>query len=206
MTDLMKGRPADFDSRAEVEKSVYEMLDSLSVEYFRLDHEPAFTMEICQEIDKSLGALICKNLFLTNRQKTDFYLLMMPADKVFKTKELSKALGVSRLSFGEADTMLSLLGTAQGSASVMGLMNDKENKVRLVIDEDVLKEELVGCHPCVNTSSLRLKTEDLINKVLPFVNHTYTSVTLLGEEQKIQSDGLAVAFFFIKNITGIFTY
>ena len=115
----MNGRPEYFEDRAEVERSVYEMLDSLNVEYFRLDHEPAFTMEICQQIDKSLGALICKNLFLTNRQKTDFYLLMMPALKVFKTKELSKAVGVSRLSFGEADAMLSLLGTEADSASVL---------------------------------------------------------------------------------------
>lgn len=182
MLELMNGRPENFEERAEVEKAVYEMLDSLKVEYLRLDHQSADTMEICREIDKSLGALICKNLFLTNRQKTDFYLLMMPGEKVFKTKELSKALGVSRLSFGDADTMLELLGTHPGSASVMGLLNDKEQKVRLVIDEDVLKEEFVGCHPCVNTSSLRIKIEDLLNRILPFVNHTYTSVTLLGED------------------------
>ena len=103
MLELKKGRPEDFDSRTDSEKAVYEFLDNLKIEYERLDHEPAFTMEICREIDKSLGALICKNLFLTNRQKTDFYLLMMPDDKIFKTKELSKALEVSRLSFGEAD-------------------------------------------------------------------------------------------------------
>lgn len=181
MLKLMSGRPENFADRAEVEQKVYELLDALCVEYLRLDHEPAFTMEICAEIDKSLGAAICKNLFLTNRQKTDFYLLMMPAGKVFKTKELSKALGVARLSFGDADTMLSLLGTAPGSASVMGLMNDKEGRVRLVIDEDVLKEEFVGCHPCVNTSSLKIKTEDLLNKILPFLNRTYTAVTLIGE-------------------------
>lgn len=181
MLKLMSGRPENFADRAEVEQKVYELLDALCVEYLRLDHEPAFTMEICAEIDKSLGAVICKNLFLTNRQKTDFYLLMMPADKVFKTKELSKALGVARLSFGDSDTMLSLLGTAPGSASVMGLMNDKEGKVRLVIDEDVLKEEFVGCHPCVNTSSLKIKTEDLLNKILPFLNRTYTAITLIGE-------------------------
>lgn len=182
MLELKNGRPEDFESRAEVEKSVYDFLDSLSVEYQRLDHQPAFTMEICAEIDKSLGALICKNLFLTNRQKTDFYLLMMPADKVFKTKELSKALGVARLSFGEPYKMQELLGVTPGSASVMGLINDNEQKVRLVIDEDVLKNEFVGCHPCINTSSLRLKTDDLINKILPELNRTYTAVTLFGEE------------------------
>lgn len=182
MLELKKGSPEDFSERPKVEREVYTFLDNLNVDYLRLDHEPAFTMEICQEIDKSLGALICKNLFLTNRQKTDFYLLMMPSTKVFKTKELSKALGVSRLSFGEAEKMQELLGTSPGSASVLGLINDKENKVRLVIDEDVLKEEYFGCHPCVNTASLRIKVSDLTEKILPTLNHNFTSVTLLGEE------------------------
>ena len=182
MLELKKGRPDDYESRAEVEKMVYDVLDHLGVEYMRLDHEPAFTMDICREIDKSLGGLICKNLFLTNRQKTDFYLLMMPSTKVFKTRELSKALGVSRLSFGEAETMISLLSTEPGSASVMGLISDIDNKVRLVIDEDVLKEEFVGCHPCMNTSSLRIKTKDLTDIVLPYLNHEFTTVKLLGEE------------------------
>ena len=182
MLELKCGRPEDFEQRLDVERTVYELLDSLDIEYYRLDHEPAFTMEICQQIDKSLGALICKNLFLTNRQKTDYYLLMMPATKVFKTKELSKVLGVSRLSFGDAETMVSLLGTSPGSASVMGLINDMDRKVRLVIDEDVLKEEYFGCHPCINTSSLRIKTKDLTEKILPGLNITYKVVTLFGEE------------------------
>lgn len=182
MLELKKGRPEDFDSRTDSEKAVYEFLDNLKIEYERLDHEPAFTMEICREIDKSLGALICKNLFLTNRQKTDFYLLMMPDDKIFKTKELSKALEVSRLSFGEADKMLELLNTTPGSASVMGLLFDKENKVRLCIDEDVLKEEYFGCHPCVNTSSLKIKVNDLKEKILPALKHNFTEVKLLGAE------------------------
>ncbi len=182
MLEIHKGRPDDYEHRSVIEQAVYDFLDNLNVEYNRVDHEPAFTMEICSEIDKSLGALICKNLFLCNRQKTDFYLLMMPADKVFKTKELSKTLGVARLSFGESDKMQELLGTAPGSASVMGLLNDNENKVRLVIDEDVLKEEYFGCHPCVNTSSLKIKVSELTEKILPSLNHSYTLVKLFGEE------------------------
>lgn len=183
MLELKCGRPDDFTSRADVEKAVYTFLDNLNITYQRLDHQPAFTMEICQQIDKSLGALICKNLFLTNRQKTDFYLLMMPADKVFKTKELSKALGVSRLSFGEESKMVELMGTTAGSASVMGLINDKDKKVRLVIDEDVLNEEYFGCHPCVNTSSLRIRTRDLTDVILKNLELTYTAVTLVGDVQ-----------------------
>ena len=182
MLQLKNGRPDDFEGRVEAEKAVYDFLDRLSVKYQRLDHQPAFTMEICAEIDKSLGALICKNLFLTNRQKTDFYLLMMPADKVFKTKELSKALGVARLSFGDAEKMQELLGVTPGSASVMGLINDNEHKVRLIIDEDVLKEEFIGCHPCINTSSLRISACDLTDIILPALNHSYTVVKLFGED------------------------
>lgn len=182
MLTLVKGRPENTQSRADTEIAVYDMLDNLELEYYHLDHEPAFTMEVCAEIDKSLGALICKNLFLTNRQKTDYYLLMMPADKVFKTKELSKQLGVARLSFGDSELLYKLMKTPAGSASVLGLMNDRENKVRLIIDEDVLGNEYIGCHPCINTSSLRIKTADLTDKILPFVHHSYTKVALLGED------------------------
>lgn len=166
----------------ETEAAVYELLDKASVFYERIEHEPAFTMEICNRISKTLGAPICKNLFLTNRSKTDYYLLMMPADKLFKTKELSKALDISRLSFAQESEMIELLGTAAGSAGVLGLMNDRENRVRFLIDEDVLKNELVGVHPCVNTSSLKLKTSELIHKLLPFINHEYTVVRLTGEK------------------------
>ncbi len=184
MLELKNGRPEDFSLRSEVEREVYNLLDLLSVEYSRLDHEPAHSMDICQQIDKSLGALICKNLFLTNRQQTDFYLLMMPADKIFKTKFLSKALGVSRLSFGDGETMEKLMGTTPGSASVLGLMNDKEGRVRLVIDEEVLKEDYFGCHPCVNTSSLKLRTKDLTEKILPQIKHSFTVVTLPEEDSE----------------------
>ena len=177
-----KGRPENAEGRLSKELRVYDLLDSLDVEYERIDHEPAMTMEICEQIDASLGALICKNLFLCNRQETDFYLLMMPADKVFKTKELSKALGVSRLSFGESEKMQELLSTSPGSASVMGLLFDIEAKVNLVIDEDVLDKEFFGCHPCINTSSLKIKTQDLVNKILPNLNHNYKVVKLFGEE------------------------
>jgi Ala-tRNA(Pro) deacylase len=135
-------------------------------------------MEICEEIDRVLGATICKNLFLCNRQQTDFYLLMMPGDKPFKTKDLSAQIGSSRLSFATAEFMEQFLDITPGSVSVMGLMNDKDKRVRLLIDADVLKEEYVGCHPCINTSSLRLRTEDLREKIIPALAHEPTVVTL----------------------------
>ena len=176
--ERIKGRPESAEGRLDKEMRVYDLLDSLGVEYERIDHEPAMTMEICEQIDASLGALICKNLFLCNRQQTDFYLLMMPADKPFKTKDISAQIGSSRLSFANAEFMEQFLDITPGSVSVMGLMNDRNRRVRLLIDADVLSEEYVGCHPCINTSSLRLRTADLCDKIIPALSHEPTVVTL----------------------------
>ena len=140
------------------------------------------TMEACQGVDEILRIHMCKNLFLCNSQKTVFYLLLMPGEKKFKTKELSKQIGSARLSFASEEYMVKYLNIRPGSVSIMGLMNDKENRVNLLIDEDVLKEEFLGCHPCVNTASLRLKTKDVTEKFLPYVGHSYRVVHLIGED------------------------
>ena len=169
--ELMQGRPADVSGRLEREVAVYDLLDRLGVSYERIDHEPANTMEACEAIDRALGAMICKNLFLCNRQKTQFYLLMIPGDKVFKTKDLSGQIGSARLSFADAEHMEEFLHIKPGAVSVMGLMNDTEHRVRLLIDRPVIESETFGCHPCVNTSSLRLKTADLLARILPAVGH-----------------------------------
>lgn len=179
---LENGRPETNEEREEKEIRVYDMLDELGVSYQRVDHEAAFTMEACEEIDGTLQAMTCKNLFLCNRQKTKYYLLLIPGDKVFKTKELSKQIGSARLSFGSPEAMEEMLGVTPGSATIMGLMNDPEHKVQLLVDEDVLKEEEFGCHPCVNTSSLRLKTADVFGKVLEHFGHEMVKVHLVGEE------------------------
>ena len=163
------------------EMAVYELLDELEIPYLRVDHEAAATVDDCHEVDEALGIHICKNLFLCNRQKTDFYLLMMPGLKKFKTKELSAQLGTARLSFAEAEYMEEFLNITPGSVSVMGLMNDKENRVRLLIDQELLQDEFVGCHPCVNTASLKIRMKDILEKFLPHVGHDYTAVELLGE-------------------------
>lgn len=179
---LEKGRPENTADRLAVEIKAYDLLDSLNIDYERVDHSPAMTMELCEEIDLTLGATICKNLFLTNRQQTDFYLLLTPGNKKFKTKNLSAQIGASRLSFASAEHMEKYLGTTPGSASVLGLVNDTENTIRLVIDEDVLKEEYIGCHPCINTSSLKFKTTDMIDKILPALKHSFLTVSLPAEE------------------------
>lgn len=176
--ELQKGRPADTAGRLEKEIRTYDLLDRLAVEYERVDHAPAMTMEVCQAIDEVLQATICKNLFLCNRQETAFYLLMIPDTKVFHTKDLSAQIGSARLSFAKPEYMEKFLDITPGSVSVMGLMNDKENRVQLLIDEDVLKGEYIGCHPCINTSSIRFRTNDLIEKILPAMEHSFIKVKL----------------------------
>lgn len=176
--ELQKGRPANTAGRLEKEIRTYDLLDRLGVEYERIDHEPAMTMEDCKEVDQLLEAVICKNLFLCNRQKTAFYLLMIPDTKVFHTKDLSAQIGSARLSFAKPEYMEEFLDITPGSVSVMGLMNDKEHRVQLLIDEDVLDGEYIGCHPCINTSSIRFKVKDLIEKVIPAMGHDFVKVKL----------------------------
>ena len=176
--ELYTGRPASDAGREEKEIAVYDLLDSLGIEFQRTDHAAAMTMEDCFEADKILGIDICKNLFLCNRQKTKFYLLLIPGKKPFKTKELTKQIPTSRLSFGTSEDMERLLNVTPGSATIMGLMFDTENQVQLLVDEDVLKQDEFGCHPCVNTSSLKMKTKDIFEKYLEAVHHNYISVKL----------------------------
>ena len=176
--ELMNGRPADLEARLPKEQRVYALLDALGIEYSRVDHEPAMTMSGCIAVDEALGAPMCKNLLLCNRQCTDFYLLLMSGGKPFKTSVLSKQIGSSRLSFADGSYMEQFLDITPGSLSVLGLMNDKDHRVRLLIDADVLAGEYIGVHPCINTSSLRIRTKDLMEKLIPEMGHTPTMVTL----------------------------
>ena len=168
----------DPQNRLPKEMAVYELLDRLQIPYLRADHDVTSTIEDCHEIDRLLGVSICKNLFLCNRQETDFYLLLMPGDKPFKTKDLSAQIHSARLSFAKPEYMEKYLDITPGSVSVLGLMNDSEKKVQLLIDEDVMKEPYFGCHPCINTSSLKFTTEDLMQKITPALEHEPVTVTL----------------------------
>ncbi len=178
MMKLEQGRPQDLTGRLEKEVRVYDLLDELGIEYQRIDHEEANTMEACAEVDEMLGVTICKNLFMCNRQQTDFYLLMIESSKIFKTKYLSAQLGTSRLSFAPPEFMEELLDIKPGAVSVMGLMNDHGKRVQLVMDKSVYESEELGCHPCVSTSSLRMKTADVLEKFLPAAGHDVRVVDL----------------------------
>lgn len=182
--EVFEGRPLDLTGRQDREIRVYDFLDGLGIKYWRTDHmgDRAFTMEDCRTIDAVLGTLLCKNLFLCNAQKTRFYMLLMPGDKKFKTKELSKQINSARLSFAGEEFMLEYLDIEPGAVSLMGLMNDKNNNVTLLVDEDVLKDEYFGCHPCVNTASLKMAVADAFGPYLKAVHHDMTVVHLVGED------------------------
>ena len=174
--ELVNGRPGD--KRLDKEIRVYDFLDGLNISYQRIDHPAAMTMEDCAAVDEVLQAVTCKNLLLCNRQKTAFYLLLIPGDKVFKTKDLSAQIGSSRLSFAGAEDMEQLLDITPGSLSVLGLINDRENRVQLLIDADVLQGEYIGFHPCINTTTLRLRISDLTDIIIPAMGHKPIEVTL----------------------------
>ncbi len=171
MLILQKGRPEDETGRLDKEIRVYDLLDRLGIAYDRVDHEALATMEACIEVDELLDVNMCKNLFLCNAQKTKFYLLLMPGEKKFKTKDLSGQIGSARLSFASAEDMERLMDITPGSVSVMGLMNDSENQVQLLIDEELLGDKYLACHPCINTASIKFYTMELLNRILPEVKH-----------------------------------
>lgn len=174
--EVYSGAPTE--SRSDVENRVYECLARLEIPFTRVDHEAAFTMEDCAAISEALEVHICKNLLLTPRNRSAFYLLCMPGEKPFSTKDFSKLIGSSRLSFATEEDLVTLLGCHAGSASILGLMNDTEHRVTLAIDRTVAGDEWFGCHPCKNTSSLRLKTRDVLEKFLPATGHEAVIVDL----------------------------
>ena len=162
---LHHGRPAE--RREEKEERCYALLDDLGLSYERADHEQADTIEACHAVEQVLGCEICKNLLLTNRQMTELYLLLMPGEKPFKTRILSKQIGTARLSFATPEQMLEHLGVTPGSVSVLGLLNDKERKVHLLIDRDLLAQPYIGMHPCRNSSTMKIACGDLVDRILP---------------------------------------
>lgn len=179
--EVFEGRPESCEGRMEKECAVYDLLDRLGIPFLRADHEAVMTMEGCEAADRVLGVEMCKNLFLCNAQKTSFYLLLMPGDKKFKTKDLSKQIQSARLSFAGAEYMEKYLNIEPGAVSILGLMYDREKRVRLLIDRETLEAEYLGCHPCVNTSSLKIKMSDILEKFLPWTGHAYTAVDLPRE-------------------------
>lgn len=178
---LCDGRPITKERRLAKEVRTYDLLDKLGISFKRVDHDTAMTISDCDEISRVLECNICKNLFLRNSKGDEFYMVVMPGSKKFRTAILSKQLGTTRLSFADEKYMEEFLDLTPGSVTVMGLMNDTGNKVKLVIDKELLDEKYFACHPCINTSSIRLLTKDLLDVFLPAVNHKPVFVDLGNE-------------------------
>ncbi|MCI8739911.1 MAG: prolyl-tRNA synthetase associated domain-containing protein [Oscillibacter sp.] len=160
------------------EAAAFSLLEALGIDYDRVSSEPADTMEKCAAVSGVLGVPICKNLFLCNRQKTQFYLLCMSPGKPFHTKDLSRQIGSARLSFAPEEFLWDLLHCTPGSATVLGLANDSAHQVRLLMEREVYEAEYLSCHPCICTSSLKLRTTDILEKFLPYTGHAVTVVDL----------------------------
>ncbi len=175
-SSLYSSRPEE--KRTDIEEKTYDFLEKNNIDFFRIDHDAAETIELCHEIENYLGANICKNLFLKNSAKTQFSLLLMNGNTKFDSKVVSHQIGSTRLSFASETDMIEKLYVAPGSASIMCLINDEKHNINLLIDRSLLEEEFFCCHPCKNTSTLKLKTEDIINKFLPATGHSYTVVYL----------------------------
>ena len=169
---------APVESRSEVEDKTYAFLKEHNISFSRIDHVEANTIAECREIEKVLGAEICKNLFLKNSAKTQYYLLLMDGNTKFDSKVISRQICSTRLSFADTDDMVSMLGINPGSVSVMGLINDTSASVSLLIDSRLLEKEHFCCHPCRNTSTLKFSTNDILNRFIPATNHNYTVVNL----------------------------
>lgn len=157
---------------------VFALLDKLHIPYERVENDVVETMEECKEIDQALGTEIRKSIFLCNQKKTSFFLVVMPAEKQLDTGALEKKLGVSHLSFASGELMEKHLGTKPGSASIMGLINDEDEYVQLIMDKEVADEEWFGCNPGINTDHLKIKTQDLLKKFLPRIYHKAKIVEL----------------------------
>ena len=170
MYKIYNGRPAE--RRSEAEEFCYDLLDGLGIEYLRTDHPATDTMEACEEIDRLMDMRACKNLFLRNKQKTRYFLVVIAGNKRFDTRVLSAQLGLPRLSFGHDDAMLEMLGVTPGSVSILSIARESAKDVTLIVDRDILGQEYFGCHPCVNTSSLKMKTTDVFDKIIPFSGHS----------------------------------
>jgi Ala-tRNA(Pro) deacylase len=169
ISEIMTSAPAK--GRNDTEDKVYELLKKLNISYERVENDVVETMEECKEIDIALGTEIRKSIFLSNAKKTSFFLVVLPADKQLDTAALAKKIGVGKLTFASEDAMVKHLGTHPGSATIMGLINDVDEYVQLIMDKAVAEAEWFGCNPGINTAHLKVRTTDILKKFLPQIYH-----------------------------------
>ena len=174
VSDIKTTAPMEF--KTELQEKVYKTLDSLEISYERVDTDEAITMEDCVLIDEKLKMKMVKTLFLCNRQQTLFYLFITVGDKPFRSKDFSTALDISRVSFAPAELMDKMLGTKIGAATVFSSLLPSAEDVQIIFDRDVLKEEFYGCSDGTTTGYMKIKTEDIIHKVLRFAKRSHSVI------------------------------
>lgn len=168
--------PAEYQN--DLQREVYETLEKLSIPYYRVDTDEAITMEDCVAIAEKLNTPVVKTLLLCNRQQTDFYLFVTTSDKPFSTKNFSRAMEISRVSFASPEQLESMLGTKVGSASVLSLLHDPQHRVHLVMDRQALIEPWYGCSDTTTTGYMKLVTDELLHTFLPYVDHLPTIINI----------------------------
>lgn len=149
---------------------LFEILDKLEIKYELLEHEAVYTVDEAKELDNMLDGIGCKNLFLTNK-KGKYFLVMIHEDKRANIKKIESLVDCKHLSFGKEEDLKEVLGLEAGSCTPLGIVNDKENKVVLVFDKDLVDKKVL-CHPNKNTATLSLEFSDLI-KFIEYLEHKY---------------------------------
>jgi len=174
ISEIQTTAPAEF--KTPLQELVYTTLQDLQVPFERVDTDEAITMEDCILINEKLHVQIVKTLFLCNRQQTNFYLFVTTADKPFVTKDFSSAVGIPRVSFASVELLNNLLGTPVGGATIFGTLLDKENKVQVLIDKDVLNEEWYGCSDGTPRGYMKISRDWILNDFLQYTQHTPTFI------------------------------
>ncbi len=169
ISKVFDGAPED--KRGELETKVYAEFKELGIDFKRVDNDEAISMEECVEISNTWGAEIRRTVVVCNRQTTNYYLVVMPADKRFDTKTFAHNMECARVSFASEEDMIKILGVSHGNASVVSILNDKDNMVQVVLDKDVADDEYFACNVGINTTHIMFKTDDLINKFLVKEEH-----------------------------------
>lgn len=161
-------------------EDILQFLENQDVPYTLFEHEAKYTIEDCL-LEPGLaqpGVTMPRNILLTNRQQTAFYLLIISPRKPFRTAVVSKLLGVSRLSFAPPERLMELMGLLPGAVSPLALLFDREKQVQLVVDDDLLSFEKLWFHPAVNTASVEIATRDFLRRVLPGMGRTPCVITI----------------------------
>jgi len=181
VSEIVNEKPKEFEN--ETQRMIYEALEELKIPFDRVENDFMISMEDCEAVNKKMNTRMAKNLFLCNRQKTEFYLFITKDNKHFNTKIFSKAMGISRVSFAPEETLTEYLGTKIGATTIFSLVYDKDCKVHLVIDKDVLEEKFHACNDGTNNAHIKITTKDLMEKYLKYTKHEPVIIEFKEEEE-----------------------